>query len=271
IQLLLLVLLLDDGAGPPGQRHRFVRERRSWYTYVKPMLEDGTFRKRFRMDYTEFTALADILCPKLERDQQEGERHGGAVDVEFQLAMTLRFLAGGSVFEVMDSNVIGKSTAYAIVHRVVDAINQSRELECSWPQGEDAARQCLVYEQRSTNGVIKRCVGAMDGLFVRLVQPSLRRHANPGSFYSGHKKGFGLNFQVCLSWTFANQITAWTMNCPGSQNDRTAFKHSGFDNLIDTLPDGCFIVGDAAYPPSHRVLVPYPGTAISRSQDAYNF
>ncbi|CAN0420662.1 unnamed protein product, partial [Pylaiella littoralis] len=126
-----------------------------------------------------------------------------------------------------------------------------------------------MYEQRSTNGVIKRCVGAMDGLFVRLVQPSLRRHANPCSFYSGHKKGFGLNFQGVCNARY--EITAWTMNCPGSQNDRTAFKHSGFDNLIDTLPDGCFIVGDAAYPPSHRVLVPYPGTAISRSQDAYNF
>lgn len=59
------------------------------------------------------------------------------------------------------------------------------------------------------------------------------------------------------------------MNCPGSRNDRTAFKFSGFDKLLANLPP--FILGDAAYPPSDRVLVPYPGTKLSASQDAYNF
>lgn len=68
------------------------------------------------------------------------------------------------------------------------------------------------------------------------------------------------------------RIIAWTMNCPGSQNDRTAFKFSGFEkHLLDNLPDGFFIVGDAAYPASDRVLVPYPGTLLSHSQDAYNY
>ena len=61
------------------------------------------------------------------------------------------------------------------------------------------------------------------------------------------------------------------MNCPGSQNDRTAFKFSGFDKLLDPLPPGYFIVGDAAYPASDRVLVPYPGKNLPVSQDSYNY
>jgi len=61
------------------------------------------------------------------------------------------------------------------------------------------------------------------------------------------------------------------MNCPGSQNDRTAFNFSGFQSLLDALPPGYFIVGDAAYPASDRVLVPFPGTVLSMSQDAYNY
>lgn len=61
------------------------------------------------------------------------------------------------------------------------------------------------------------------------------------------------------------------MNCPGSRNDRTAFMFSGFDKLLDYLPPGYFILGDAAYTPSDRVLVPYPGTKLSASEDAYNF
>lgn len=61
------------------------------------------------------------------------------------------------------------------------------------------------------------------------------------------------------------------MNCPGSQNDRTAFKFSGFSKLLTKLPEGFFILGDAAYPASDRMLVPFPGTRLSMSQDAYNY
>lgn len=61
------------------------------------------------------------------------------------------------------------------------------------------------------------------------------------------------------------------MNCPGSQNDRTAFKVSGFPKLLEALPKGYYIVGDAAYPGSDVVLVPYPGTKVSDSQDALNY
>lgn len=61
------------------------------------------------------------------------------------------------------------------------------------------------------------------------------------------------------------------MNCPGSQNDRTAFKFSGFSKLLTELPEGYFILGDAAYPASDRILVPFPGTSLSVSQDVFNY
>ena len=67
------------------------------------------------------------------------------------------------------------------------------------------------------------------------------------------------------------RIIAWTMNCPGSQNDRIAFKFSGFHKLLKDIPEGHYILGDAAYPASDKVLVPFPGTNLSASQDAYNF
>lgn len=67
------------------------------------------------------------------------------------------------------------------------------------------------------------------------------------------------------------RIIAWTMNCPGSQNDRTAFKFSGFAKLLAKLPEGYFVVGDPAYPASDRVLVPFPGTTLTPSQDAFNY
>lgn len=67
------------------------------------------------------------------------------------------------------------------------------------------------------------------------------------------------------------RIIAWTMNSPGCQNDRTAFKFSGFEQLLQDLPPDYFILGDAAYPASDRVLVPYPGTNLPTFHDAFNF
>lgn len=67
------------------------------------------------------------------------------------------------------------------------------------------------------------------------------------------------------------ELIAWAMNCPGSQNDRTAFNGSGFENLLRQLPEAFYILGDAAYHASDRVLVPYPGTKLTVSQDSYNF
>lgn len=60
------------------------------------------------------------------------------------------------------------------------------------------------------------------------------------------------------------------MNSPGSQNDRTAFKVSDFGNLLQELPKGYFIVGDAAYASPDVTLVPYLGTQVMDSQDASN-
>ncbi|CAM9404342.1 unnamed protein product, partial [Ascophyllum nodosum] len=101
----------------------------------------------------------------------------------------------------------------------------------------------------------------MDGLFIRTTRPTCKDTAEPNNYYySGHKKGFGMNFQGICDADY--RIIAWTMNSPGCQNDRTAFKFSGFDHLLQKLPPDYFILGDAAYPASDRVLVPYPGTDL---------
>ncbi|CAN0445975.1 unnamed protein product, partial [Ectocarpus sp. 12 AP-2014] len=169
----------------------------------------------------------------------------------------------------MDGHVIARSTAYHITSTVINALNACPDLNCKWPEGEDAARAAKLFRNRSSLGVIRKCVGAMDGLFIRMIKPSAKETAEPNSYYNGHKKGFGMNFQAVCDAQY--RIIAWTMNCPGSQNDRTAFTVSGFEKLLADLPEGHFVVGDAAYPASDRVLVPFPGTSLSASQDACNY
>ena len=40
---------------------------------------------------------------------------------------------------------------------------------------------------------------------------------------------------------------------------------------VDKLPDGYYILGDAAYPLSDHLLTPYPGQGLSPEKDSFNF
>ncbi|CAB1101963.1 unnamed protein product [Ectocarpus sp. CCAP 1310/34] len=193
----------------PTKRNRstlVARERRPFETHIKPLLQDHTFSVRFRMEYDDFRVLIDHLRPALHKNEKMGLLRIGAIPVEYQIAMTLRWLAGGSIYECMDGHVIARSTAYHVTSTVINALNACPELNCKWPE----ARM----------DVVRKCVGAMDGLFVRMIKPSAKEVAEPNLYYNGHRKGV--------------------------------------------------VVGDAAYGASERVVVPFPGTSLSASQDACN-
>lgn len=197
VLLMMMSLIMrteDDAEHEPAKLVH--RERRPWTTYIKPMLDDKSFRQRFRMTHEEFIDLVEMLRPTLQRDEKMGALRNGAIPVEFQVAITLRFLAGASIFEAMVGHVIARSSAYMVVYRVVDALNACNSLRCVWPTGEEAKKQGKLYKELSTNNVIERAVGAMDGLFLRIIKPKLRSHKFSNIFYSGHKKGFGMNLQV---------------------------------------------------------------------------
>lgn len=80
------------------------------------------------MGHEDFMVLAGMLRAQLRRDGGMGALRHGVVPVEFQLAITLRYLAGGSMFDVMDNRQIAKNTAMAVIHRVVDALNSCESL-----------------------------------------------------------------------------------------------------------------------------------------------
>lgn len=216
-QLLDLMSVLDvlEELEPPESNHRstlMLRERRSWASYIKPMLGDGTFKGRFRMEHDDFMVLVELLRNDLQRDARMGALRNGAVPVEYQVALTLRWLAGASMYEGMDGYVISRSTAYQTAFRVIAAINKCPQLDCKWPQVEDLVRGAALFKERSTLGVIRKCVGAMDGLFVRTIRPILRGTPEPNTHFSGHKKGFGMNFQVRNTRLSSVDDGGWRLN-----------------------------------------------------------
>lgn len=199
LDVLALIDELDEIDASPAVKKRsalMARKRVPWATYIKPMLGDGTFKGRFRMGHDDFMVLVDLLREDIERDTRMGELRNGAIPVEYQVAMTLRWLAGASIYEGMDGHVIARSSAYATAHRVIDALNACSALDCKWPVGDEVAREARLFKERSSWDVIDKAFGAMDGLFIRLIKPNFHEHAATHAFFSGHKKAFGMNFQV---------------------------------------------------------------------------
>jgi len=55
-------------------------------------------------------------------------------------------------------------------------------------------------------------------------------------------------------------------------NDCRSFQKSGLQGIVENLPDGYYLVGDAAYPLSEHLLIPFVGSQrLDTTKDAFNF
>ncbi|CAM9455838.1 unnamed protein product [Discosporangium mesarthrocarpum] len=170
----------------------------------------------------------------------------GVVPGEWALASTVRWLSGGSYFKMMDGPTIASSTTYSVVHRTQEAINSCPDLAIVWLDNDRLDHVAAGFRARSRQGIMDRCVGAVEGLLIRIHKPRVKEHPAPARFYSGHKKGFGLNLQAICDARYI--FTA------GEQNDRTAWTMSKVKSKVEMMPDGYYIIGDSTYPPSDLFL-----------------
>ena len=83
-------------AMPMRRRGLIPRERQEWKKLIRPIVEDGAFRLRYRMSYRDFKDLYTMLRKRLEKHEGSGAGRNGTVAGEWALAGTLRYLAGGS-------------------------------------------------------------------------------------------------------------------------------------------------------------------------------
>lgn len=78
-----------------------------------------------------------------------------------------------------------------------------------------------------------------------------------------------LSPQVICDSTYT--VIAACCNTPGSTNDRQAYREAGFDKLVESLPGKYYVLGDAAYGATNKMIVPYPGCNLPPDQDAFNY
>ena len=114
-------------------------------------------------------------------------------------------------------------------------------------------------DRSKSKGVMRGCVGALDGIAIRINCPSRRDDIKAASYFN--RKGFySVNCQAICD---GNLIFRWmSIATAGATHDSTAFGVTRLARLIRRgyLPDPYWIAAGAAYVADNSVLTPFPGS-----------
>jgi hypothetical protein len=258
------------------RRERYARARLRWDREVQSQLLEQTFELTFRMAPSSFENLLNLLYPDLAQDVRQAENaSGGSTPITpvNMLQMTLRYLAGGKYLDIRVVAGVSVSSFYRIVNRTLRAIASCQDLRLHFPASPNEQNLSMKsFERISSGGVLKGCIGAIDGWLCGIKSPSARDAAGVGTsrYFSGHYRKPGLNVQaVCDS---RSCFTYVSLETPGSTNDARAYQEASISRVVADLPCGVYIVGDNAYPVSEHLLTPFTANQLSTPyHDSFNF
>jgi hypothetical protein len=225
------------------------------------------FRRLYRMDRCTF----DSLCEMLTTQEGASSKSNVQLPLAVRLSVTLRWLAGGSYLYISLSHHIAISSFYCAVDKMVYELNKALVIRFPY-EDSDYLEKVSTGFGRQGRSPLSGCVGALDGLAIKILEPARGSVANPSTYFN--RKGFfSLSLQAMCDDRYVFTF-AWTL-CPGSTHDSTAFAMSSLSRLLSApaggLPAGYWIAADEAYVCSDRVMTPWPGRRLSVSQDAFNY
>jgi hypothetical protein len=252
--------------GPP-EEEAFVRM--DWTEHVRNMTPKK-FRRRYRMDLGCFKEVVDAIRDQIQPFAVAHPR-GEAIIAEIQLAATLRMLAGASYLDVADIFKMTESTVYSTMWRVVTAIVNTYKIE--FPFNEEALLQIETeFRSRSEMEAMTGCVGCVDGLLIKIRQPSKSESHCSRRFHS--RKGFyAINAQAVCD--VHCRFMVFELAGGGAQSDVNVWKTLNFKKSLDdgNLKPGFWIAGDAAYPCTSYMIGPYSAidTGADERKDNFNW
>jgi DDE superfamily endonuclease len=122
----------------------------------------------------------------------------------------------------------------------------------------------------STEGVIDNCCGVVDGYLLCINVPSKNEVKNVKCFFSGHYQCYGVNVQAVADHQCRFLFIA--VSGPGVMGDKEAMGETSLKEMIEGLPFGVCVIGDAAYCPSEHMVPVYQGLAKQQAKyDNFNY
>lgn len=242
---------------------------------------DAEFKKALRMSRSAFSKLLNLL----RDDLGLRSRHGGhaapdggtKLEPDARLAIALRMMAGGSLWDLMAIFNVSRPTLYRVFNNVVDVMMARLKLPGLPTDTEPELRRMADEFQRSRRGSADNplygCVGAIDGIAVAIQAPPAEYH--PAQYYC--RKGFYcLPVQAVCDANY--RFIYMSAVAVGSTHDSVAFAMSSLWRSLQSarLPAGFWLAGDAAYICSEYLLTPHSKSALGEeahrvSREAFNF
>merc|ERR1711865_287841 len=247
--------------------------RMDWRTLTESFLTPKEFRRFYKLDKENFKKVLKRIVPHMKKVSPHCARDQ-AVPYELEFACTLRWLAGGNYMDIYLMHGISESAFWRGIHAVVYALlieygdQELGEDKFSDPEQTEKIEKTFDV---ATGGLIRGCIGAIDGMACKIKRPADSECENPHSYFS--RKGF---YAVVLQAICdGNCLFLWgSILCGGSTHDSTCWTITDLARKFERgeVDLRYFLVGDDAYSASEQMLTPFPGSHKWKSpEDCYNF
>ena len=257
-----------------GTRCRTRRTMQSIFEELGPYV----VRRMYRMDESSFWSLLNTIGPLMKNDRlrKRGKTPNGPILKSVRLGMALRYFAGGCPYDIALAHGTSHGEVLKSVWDVVDAVNNTRELNITFPTTYDEQRKVAEGFRQKSKAGFNNCVGAVDGILIWIHKPSdddIEDNIGFGAkkFFCGRKKKFGLNMQgTCDA---RGRFLDIDIGFPGSASDFIVFLQSNLRTKVETpgfLAEGLALYGDNAYVNTPYMVVPFKSVG-SGPKDAFNF
>jgi hypothetical protein len=238
-------------------------------------LTDKEFQRMFRLNRTAFYWLLSLIhkditpAPSLHQKVQL-ERNISPVT---KLAVTMRWLAGGSYLDICFAFGIAVGTFYksdGVLWGTMEAINNA--LELGFPLNDpDKLEEISKGFSDFTHGRMKGCVMAMDGWVMKTRCPTKTEVVNQ-LCYRNRKGIWGM--VIFAGCDHKCRFTMFSVKCPGSTNDSIAWEVTELFQAVvvrQRLPAQYYFICDEAVSADECVLSPYGGRNIGPWRDSFNY
>jgi len=256
-------------------RYRLGRSVHSLYVELGP----SYFKRAFRMTYESFQKLSStlkdgIINASKRKVNSKNWVPNGRVTPQVRLACALRYMAGGSPYDLLTSFGISHTEVFSSLWFVIDAINNLPEFSMHYPASHEKQKEIAQEFQTKSAAQFDCCAGAIDGMLLWIHKPNKREckksDCASGKFLCGRKHKYGLNLQaVCDA---RGRFLDMSIVFPGSSSDCLAFEGSSLYQRLEEgiLADGLCLFGDNAYINAKYMATPYSGVS-GGTKDSYNF
>ena len=129
------------------------------------------------MSERAFDKLLLMLYPKLLKNivisSNSTSGLGEVISPEMTMAVGLCLLAGASYIDLTSAYGISESSVFVARNLFVNAVNSCEALEVVFPNSEEDFNVLQNgFQAKSTYGLIRGCVGCIDGLLIEIKCPS---------------------------------------------------------------------------------------------------